>query len=518
MYKRKIVAFSFLSIVLVVLAVITIVWSSFVTAKQIQQINMANSLLSEHLKLSSTSYRLFKQLTDEILFGDQANQAKVRNKRALVSESLGKIKVLERQQRETAGEEYTQGTIEDTDDLEKIIDSIIYSLEGISKLPLSEIENEMKFILEEKIDVEFRDSINSAVVRQTNVVKAFNARIDAMNVTIFWVSIGLGFLAVVLMGVGVWVLVNSVTRPLSAISDAADAIGKGDFSYRVPRGFDREFDQIAVLFNVMTEKLQIQHLSEDQARLELEYKVSQRTTELMAVNAELAKSDSVRRSFLADISHELRTPLTIIRGEAQVALRHSDRDVRDYQDALTCIHEQAISLSHLVDDLLFVARTDSGTMRIDKRNVDLTALADEVIRDMRSLADKNDVSLEASYPVPVFAVIDPDRIKQLFIILVENALSYSGGGSSVKVSVLKQQGKAVVRVTDDGVGIDPRDIPFVFERFYRGGRSSSRSKGVGLGLAVAKSIIDAHEGKINLESDLGKGTSIEIELPCEESV
>ena len=329
MYKRKIVAFSFLSIVLVVLAVITIVWSSFVTAKQIQQINMANSLLSEHLKLSSTSYRLFKQLTDEILFGDQANQAKVRNKRALVSESLGKIKVLERQQRETAGEEYTQGTIEDTDDLEKIIDSIIYSLEGISKLPLSEIENEMKFILEEKIDVEFRDSINSAVVRQTNVVKAFNARIDAMNVTIFWVSIGLGFLAVVLMGVGVWVLVNSVTRPLSAISDAADAIGKGDFSYRVPRGFDREFDQIAVLFNVMTEKLQIQHLSEDQARLELEYKVSQRTTELMAVNAELAKSDSVRRSFLADISHELRTPLTIIRGEAQVALRHSDRDVRD---------------------------------------------------------------------------------------------------------------------------------------------------------------------------------------------
>lgn len=209
---------------------------------------MANSLLSEHLKLSSTSYRLFKQLTDEILFGDQANQAKVRNKRALVSESLGKIKVLERQQRETAGEEYTQGTIEDTDDLEKIIDSIIYSLEGISKLPLSEIENEMKFILEEKIDVEFRDSINSAVVRQTNVVKAFNARIDAMNVTIFWVSIGLGFLAVVLMGVGVWVLVNSVTRPLSAISDAADAIGKGDFSYRVPRGFDKEFDQIAVLF------------------------------------------------------------------------------------------------------------------------------------------------------------------------------------------------------------------------------------------------------------------------------
>ena len=262
-----------------------------------------------------------------------------------------------------------------------------------------------------------------------------------MNVTIFWVSIGLGFLAVVLMGVGVWVLVNSVTRPLSAISDAADAIGKGDFSYRVPRGFDKEFDQIAVLFNVMTEKLQIQHLSEDQARLELEYKVSQRTTELMAVNAELAKSDSVRRSFLADISHELRTPLTIIRGEAQVALRHADRDVRDYQDALTCIHEQAISLSHLVDDLLFVARTDSGTMRIDKRNVDLTALADEVIRDMRSLADKNDVSLEASHPVPVSAVIDPDRIKQLFIILVENALSYSGGGSSVKVSVLKQQGK-----------------------------------------------------------------------------
>ena len=210
--------------------------------------------------------------------------------------------------------------------------------------------------------------------------------------------------------------------------------------------------------------------------------------------AELASH--AKSEFLANMSHELRTPLTIIRGEAQVALRHADRDLRDYQDALTCIHEQAISLSHLVDDLLFVARTDSGTMRIDKRNVDLTALADEVIRDMRSLADKNDVSLEASYPVPVFAVIDPDRIKQLFIILVENALSYAGEGSSVKVSVMKQQDKAVVRVTDDGVGMDT-EVALGPD---------------GFGLSAMQDRVAAFGGQLMIQSKLGEGSEIKMLL------
>lgn len=205
MYRKKLIAFAIASALVVVAAALGAVWSSRVTLTQMAQVNVANALLAEHLEVSSMSYRLFKQLTDEILFGEGANQAKVRNKRALISESLERIRILEQQQRAALGLESTRGTIEDTDDLKAQIDAIIEGFENAMPGATSEADrlNQVRFILEERIDIAFREAINTAVERQSGVVQALNGRINNIQQLIFWASLALGAVAVILILLGV---------------------------------------------------------------------------------------------------------------------------------------------------------------------------------------------------------------------------------------------------------------------------------------------------------------------------
>ncbi len=518
MYRRKLILFALTSAVFVLAAAVMVVWSTRMTSNQIVQVNMANALLAEHLQLSSTSYRLFKQLTDEILFGTDANQATVRNKRALISESLGRIRLLEAQQREALGAEFTRGTVEDTDDLEGLIDAIIGEFEavvGLTPDDPDDDDDQVRFVLEERIDIGFREAINAAVERQSSVVDALNDRIDSIHLMMFWGSLILAALAVVLTLIGVSSLVRGLAQPVDALNDGARAIAQGNFSWRVSRGFNTEFDQIAASFNFMAEQLGRQQVSREQAQRELEYQVSQRTAELTEANAALKKSDAVRRNFLADVSHELRTPLTIIRGEAQVALRRSDRDPVEYRDALACVLEQSVSLSHLVDDLLFVARADSNSLRMNRQTVDLGSLLKDLERDLCALAEERRIELAVAAGEAIDLVADPDRIRQLLVILIENALRYSPAETKVCVRAEKDLGKEqiILTVEDQGHGIDARDLPFIFERFYRGSRSSRDNQGMGLGLTVARAIVMAHDGQIEADSQVGKGTIIRVQLP-----
>lgn len=516
MYRRKLVVFAVASALVVFAAAVLVVWSSRVTQNQIKQVNTANALLAEHLSLSSTTYRLFKQLTDEFLFGTAANQAQVRDKRALISESLGRIRLLEQQQRAALGVESTRGSVEDTDDLENLIDAIIGEFEEIlveRDAGAERGEQQVRFILEERIDIAFREAINTAVDRQSGVVAALNDRIDNTQLLMSWVSVFLASTAFLLTLLGVTRLVRAMTRPVDALTQGVEAVAGGDLEHRVPRGFDAEFDRIAESFNFMADRLNSQNLDREAIQQELEIQVAQRTAELTQANAALEQGDAVRRNFLADVSHELRTPLTIIRGEAQVALRGKERDAEEYRDALQAVLEQSISLSHLVDDLLFVARADSNSLRIERQHLDLSELLADVERDMGKIAAEREVSLRSEVAEGTDLVADPARIRQLLVILVENAIRYSPGGSTVTLSARDEGPCVTLEVTDQGHGIDADDLPFIFERFYRGSRNEGRTQGMGLGLTVARAIVAAHGGQIAAESELGKGTRIHATFP-----
>jgi two-component system, OmpR family, sensor kinase len=518
MYRRKILLVALLAVAIVGAAALLAVWSVKSTERHLNQAEIAHNLLAEHLQLSVRSYRLFKQLTDEILIGRAANQSDVRNKRAIISVSLARIRDLELEQRSALGADAAPGAVEDTDALEALIDTIIDEFESLLALPPGTPRGErVTSILEDRIDVSFREAVNAALERQQGVVRTMNQQVDRVHVQLVGLSTALA-LAALFGALGAsQLLVRGIARPLDALQEGARRLGEGHFDHRVPRGFDSEFDQMAVAFNGMAEQLSAQHASREDIRRQLEDAVDKRTRELTEANAALQRADDVRRHFFADVSHELRTPLTVIRGEAQVALRAAERDPQEYREALQAVLDQSIGLSRLVEDMLFIARADAQTIRLNRRPIDPTELTADILREMRRVADARQVTLT---PAPVTdgpALLgDPDRLRQLLIILVDNAVRYSPAGGRVTVHWTPVEAGWELAVEDGGSGIDPQDLPYIFDRFFRGHGETHDDRattGLGLGLAVAKAIVTAHGGQIGAESAPGTGCTIRAHLP-----
>ncbi len=218
-----------------------------------------------------------------------------------------------------------------------------------------------------------------------------------------------------------------------------------------------------------------------------------------------------QREFAADASHELRTPLAVIRANIEVALRGDapDRDVL-LQDSISEVDH----MSRLVDDLLTIARIDSGTITVLDEPVDLGAVSGEAVRGMEKIASSTGRSLRFQAGDAVIVRGDPSRLRQLTTILVDNALRYNQKGGSVDVAVSRERDRAVLTVRDSGIGIPKEALPRVFERFYRADHTrSARVTGTGLGLPIARWIVEAHHGRLRIDSTVGQGTTIEIAFP-----
>ena len=515
-YRLKVALVAGFAAVTVSLSAALAVWSVNASERHIQQAELAHSLLNEHLQLSVHAYRLFKQLTDEILLGSAANQSIVRNKRAAIAGSLARIRVLELEQRKALGPELAPGAVEDTDDLERQIEAIIAEFGQILNQPVGPARaQQVSKTLEDRIDIGFREAVNAALERQQRVVLRMNQQVNAVHQRQIGLSIGL-VLATVFGALAMgWLLHRGIAVPLDSLHTAAQAWAGGDLRHRVPAGFDVEFDRIATTFNGMAERLAEHEHARERTQRELEAAVLERTQELSAANQALQRADAVRRQFFADVSHELRTPLTVIRGEAQVALRGKPRSAEDYREALSVVVEQAVGLSRLVDDMLFIARTDAERIRINRRAIDLRALVDEVAHELSGLAAPREVHIDAEFDSDMDSVIaDPDRVRQLLVILLDNAIRFSPSGGRVRVEMVQEADQWSLSVADQGPGIDSQDLPYIFDRFFKAQTDrTDNSQGLGLGLAVAKAIVTAHDGDISVRSEPGKGTQIRARFP-----
>jgi two-component system OmpR family sensor kinase len=253
------------------------------------------------------------------------------------------------------------------------------------------------------------------------------------------------------------------------------------------------------------------------AHANLESLVEERTEELRWANESLRKIDEARRGFFADISHELRTPLTIIRGEGEIALRGSNKRVAEYKHSIERIVEQAKQLSVLINDLLFIARQGAGMARLNLQPIDLSDLLEKVCGDAQVIAHEKDVDV-AFVNGKTHEIVqgDPARLRQLFLVLLDNAVRYSKSKGAVKVEIGSGDGEVRVRVSDRGIGIPPEELEGVFERFRRGGSAAAmNAEGLGLGLPVAKAIVEAHKGRIEMASRPGEGTTVTVALPAE---
>ena len=285
----------------------------------------------------------------------------------------------------------------------------------------------------------------------------------------------------VLAGLGGLFLADRVLRPVERITKTAQKIEGSDLSQRIDVKTDDELGRLAVTLNEMIGRLE--------------------------------EAFSRQRQFTADASHELRTPLAIMQAEATLALS-KERTSDDYRKSLETISQESDYMSAVIGKLLFLARSDAGKEQLNFEDVDLKELIIGLAANIEALAQDKGIKFTVDTKDDVNVSGDKVKLRQLFTNILENAVRYTPADGKISVSLLEKESNAVVSISDTGIGIPPEHLPHIFERFYRVDKARARADGgIGLGLAIAKIIAESHKGKIDVESEVGKGTTFIISIP-----
>lgn len=230
---------------------------------------------------------------------------------------------------------------------------------------------------------------------------------------------------------------------------------------------------------------------------------------------EFKRLDKIRQDFVANVSHELRTPLTSIKGYAETLLEGALEDKENAKDFLKIIYQDAERLTRLIDDLLDLSKIESGKLKMQFSEIDLYKIIEHSIRILEEQIREKKISLELNFPKHLSkAWADERKITQVILNLLDNAIKYNVEGGKIIVSVSDKENFIEVSITDTGIGIPEKDLPRIFERFYRVDKARSRELGgTGLGLSIVKHIVQAHEGEVFVKSKLGKGSTFSFTLP-----
>jgi len=284
-------------------------------------------------------------------------------------------------------------------------------------------------------------------------------------------------------------LIDRALRPLRRIARTAGAIAEGDLQRRANLSHSSdEVGQLGMAFDTMVDRLQA------------------------ALTASSESEERMRR-FLADASHELRTPLTVLRGSSEVLLRQDARERPDIAAALQGMHEEAVRLSRLVDDLLTLTRLDAGQTLLPEM-VPVRPFLEQFADRYAPAWPNRQLELQLGALDGAAALVDPEALRRVLTNLIDNAARYSTPGQPITVSGAAQQDRIALSISDAGPGLGPEDAARVFERFYRGARSRSRhTGGSGLGLAIVQALVSQSGGEVAIETDVTRGTTARVTLP-----
>jgi two-component system, OmpR family, sensor histidine kinase BaeS len=276
-------------------------------------------------------------------------------------------------------------------------------------------------------------------------------------------------------------LARTMAKPIRELTAATQALAKGHLHQQVTVRSTDELGQLAVSFNQMS--------------------------------ADLSQATQLRRQMTADIAHDLRTPLSVILGYSEAL---SEGKLQATAEVFEVVHDEALHLSRLVEDLRTLSLADAGELPLTRRPVAPQALLERTASAHKAQAERQRISLqvEAAAELPEVDV-DPDRMAQVLGNLVSNALRYTPADGQILLTAETTTDGVALRVRDTGAGIDPADLPYIFERFYRSDRSRQQNGESGLGLPIARSLVEMHGGRISVESSLGQGTTFSITLPVQ---
>ena len=278
-------------------------------------------------------------------------------------------------------------------------------------------------------------------------------------------------------------LARRALKPISKIIKTARDIGQGqELSQRIPVfKVKDELGQLALTFNEMMDRLE--------------------------------NSFAQMRQFSSDASHELRTPLTVLQGQNELVLSKL-RDPKEYQEVIISNLEEIKYMSKVLEDLFVLSRSDENQVLLNYKRMDLRDLVEEVCRHAEILAEEKDISIVIAFLEQVKINGDEVRLRQMVWNILHNGIKYTQPGGELKVSLLEESGFALLSIQDTGIGIPEKDLPFIFDRFYRVDKARSKDEGgSGLGLSICRHIAEAHKGEIKVESKPGLGTRFKIHIP-----
>lgn len=271
-------------------------------------------------------------------------------------------------------------------------------------------------------------------------------------------------------------------KPIDYIVKTANEITAGNLDRRIPE--PRSNDEISRLVKTLNDMIE-----------------------------RLDKSFKQMKQFSADVSHELKTPLTIIRGEIELAISRKKKS-SELKKTLINILDEIVRLSNMVENLLMLFKSDTGQVNFNFKEVNIAKLIKDLLEDVDILAEEKGIKVETKQLDEAIVVGDEIKLKQLFLNLIDNAIKYNKSGGKVIISIVRENNFVNVSIADTGIGIPKDEINLIFERFYRVDKARTRDAGgTGLGLSIAKSIAEAHNGRIEVESELGKGSKFSVILP-----
>jgi two-component system, OmpR family, sensor kinase len=525
MFKARIFwAFSVLALASVTQGILG--WSTLNVADQnIQRGRVANELLVGFVSLSAEKQRL-RILLSEALIGRPINDDEIRQTKNNMTSTLDQLDRLAAR----ASELYQDNREMDAEHAARfksllVLRNALGSLDENMMLLMRSgmpynidwTDINRTFDMSDGLDLRtlLAESISRERLATARDRAAANASIELLNAFAITATLTLSLLAVLLA----LYFSKALSKPLRRIADGARELESGNLDYRIPEYSNDEFSELAKAVNRMARELSKLRGQEIEARTELERLVQERTYEVQEGLHRMEKLDLRRRQMFADISHELKTPTTAIRGEAEITLRGKDKDTQEYKETLLRITDSAKHLGLVIEDMLTLARSDIDSLVMDRSPIQLKTVLEESLTQLAPQLQKNRIEVNTEMNSQSLVLGDRQRLKQMFTIVLDNAVQYSPPGSEVRVDIREfndQEGnrQAEISVTDQGIGISEQDLARVWDRHFRSdGAKRLRPDGHGLGLPLASALTRAHFGQIEIHSEENVGTRVVIVLP-----
>ncbi|WP_445425949.1 sensor histidine kinase [Alishewanella sp. HL-SH06] len=366
-------------------------------------------------------------------------------------------------------------------------------------------------------DTDLAELLQQAILQQKQ--RAELTEQDALNALLL-VKRAIAAISVIAILLTLWLAIylsRALSRPLQNLLSGTQQLQQGHFSHRIHESGSTEFTELARQFNLMSGYIFAYAEQEKKTQQATEQLVQTRTSELQNALTQLHHAEQRQKQLLTDISHELRTPATSIQGEAEISLRGKDKDIAEYKEAFERILAASNQLNQRIDDLLFLARGEDRLVQVSLKPL-LTStfmgMALNIIKQHLNSRFELEHCLVPSLPEDQWLLLDVEKFAVVLRIITDNAQHYSRQHTCLKLAFSADQNELRLQLTDQGIGLQPADRQQLFQRHYRSAAArQARPDGLGVGLCIAKAIVEAHDGSIRLDANDIKGCTVTIGLP-----